>query len=185
MDRLEIDNILNVDVLLTELEFERATSLYGRLRWMAKEDSSLDSIRQHVKRLIQQYEQQHWHNEANITDAQIKESDTAEKIVISENTFIQKRKELIKESLKKTGLSQKDLAKLLGHRPNYMSELINGIRPFSKDDIVVLHRLLSLDFNDLIPTFLKSEVRNHIKSTLEELKNTNIKLSISDFELAE
>ncbi len=71
---------------------------------------------------------------------------------------------------------------LLGHRPNYMSELINGVRPFSRDDIVVIHRLFSIEFNDLIPPFLKNEVTNHIKATLEEIQNSNVKLKMRDLE---
>ena len=171
MDRLEIDNILKIDELKSELEHERASSIHGRLRWMVKEDKSLESVRLHLKNLILQYEKKHWSNEEAITDEQIKESDIAEKIIYSENIFIQKRKELIKKKLKQVGLNQKDLAKILGHRPNYMSELINGVRPFSKDDLVVIHRLFEIDFKELLPPFLKTEIRNHIRTTLGELKN--------------
>ena len=180
MERLEIDNILKLDKLNSELEFERATSIYGKLRWMVKEDNSLEPIRQHLKSLIKQYEGSHWNNETNISDEQIKENDLAEKIVSSESKFIQKRKELIRKELKENAISQQDLAKILGHRPNYMSELMNGVRPFSRDDIIVIHRLFDLDLEDLIPPFLKTEVTNHIKLTLGELKNKKIKLKLKD-----
>jgi len=66
-----------------------------------------------------------------------------------------------------------------------MSELINGIRPFSKNDVVVIHRLFELDFKDLIPPFLRSEIKNHIKTTLRELKNKKVKLRIRDFEISD
>jgi len=182
MERLEIDNILKLDKLNSELEFERATSIYGKLRWMVKEDNSLEPIRQHLKSLIKQYEGSHWNNETNISDEQIKENDLAEKIVSSESKFIQKRKELIRKELKENAISQQDLAKILGHRPNYMSELMNGVRPFSRDDIIVIHRLFDLDLKDLVPPFLKTEVTNHIKLTLGELKNKKIKLKLKDLE---
>ncbi len=182
MDRLEIDNILKIDELNNELEFEQATSIQGKLRWMVKEDRSLEPIRQHLLTLIEKYESKHWENESEITEKQIKESDDAERIINAENVFIQKRKELIKSKLKENEMSQKDLAKLLGHRPNYMSELINGVRPFSRDDIVVIHRLFGIDFNDLIPPFLKKEVTNHIKMTLKEMKNKRIRLKMNDLE---
>jgi len=182
MDRLEIDNILKLNELNNELEFERATAGYGKLRWIAQDDSSLESIRQHLKSLIKQYEKSHWNDESGISDEQITESDIAEKIVSSESIFIQKRKELIRGKLKEFGISQQDLAKILGHRPNYMSELMNGVRPFSRDDIVVLHRLFEIEFNDLVPPFLKTEVTNHIKLTLGELKNKRIKLKFKDLE---
>lgn len=176
MDRLEIDNILKIDELKGELEFEQATSIQGKLRCMEKEDSSLEPIRQHLLELIEKYETKNWGTETEITVEQIKESDLAEKIVNAENVFIQKRKELIKEKLGENDISQKDLGRILGHRPNYMSELINGVRPFSRDDIVVLHRLFDIEFNDLIPPFLKKEVTDHIKITLEGLKNSKVRL---------
>ena len=184
MDRLEIDNILKINNLNDELEFERATSIYGKLRWMVKNDSSLKPVRIHLKTLIKQYEKDNWESDANISDRQIEESDIAEKIVKNENEFIQRRKKLIKNKLNELGLLQQDLATILGHRPNYMSELINGIRPFSRDDIVVIHRLFEIEFNDLIPKYLKTEVTNHIRLTLGKLKNKNTKLRIKDVELA-
>ena len=92
MERLEIDNILKIDELNNELEFEKATSIYGRLRWMVKEDRSLEPVKQHLKLLIRKYEDSHWGKEEKINDEQIKESDFAEKIIHSENEFIQKRK---------------------------------------------------------------------------------------------
>lgn len=184
MDKLEIDNILKLNELNSELEFERATSIYGKLRWMVKDDNSLKPIRQHLKSLITQYEESHWNDESGISDKQIAESDIAEKIVSSESKFIQKRKDKIRGKLKENGISQQDLAKILGHRPNYMSELINGLRPFSRDDIVVLHRLFEIEFKDLVPPFLKAEVTNHIKQTIRALKNKKIKikLKIKDLE---
>ena len=182
MDRLEIDNILKIDELNNELEFERASSIHGRLRWMVKEDSSLEPVRLHLKSLIKKYELKNWDKEDEITDEKIRESDLAEKIVNAENIFVSKRKELIKEKLKENDLTQKDLGKILGHRPNYMSELMNGVRPFSRDDIVVLHRLFDIEFKDLIPPFLKKEITNHIKSTLGELNSSKVKLKLKDFE---
>ena len=183
MDRLEIDNILKIDELNSELEFERATSIFGKLRWMVEDDSSLIPIRQHLMTLIEKYENTQWNNESEITDEQIKESDVAERIVNAENLFVQRRKELIKNKLKENNISQKVLGKILGHRPNYMSELINGVRPFSRDDIVVIHRLFEIEFKELIPPFLKKEVTNHIKITLGELRGKKVKLKIQDLEV--
>ena len=180
MDRLEIDNILRLSELNSELEFERATAIYGKLRWMVDGDSSLDPIRQHLKSLIKQYEKTHWGDETIISNEQITESDIAEKIVNSENEFIQNRKILIRGKLTEMGISQQDLAAILGHRPNYMSELINGVRPFSRDDIVILYRLFGIEFKDLIPPFLKEEVTNHINLTLGGLENKKMRLKIRD-----
>ena len=183
MDRLDIDNILKIDKLNSELEFEKATSIQGKLRWMIKEDNSLKPVREYLILLIEKYEKEHWSVEDEISNLQIIESDTAEKIINAENIFIQKRKELIKSNLKENNISQKDLATILGHRQNYMSELINGIRPFSRDDIVVIHRLFGIGFDNLIPPFLKKEVTNHIKTTLGKLRNKKVRLKIRDLEV--
>ncbi|MEA3497014.1 MAG: helix-turn-helix transcriptional regulator [Bacteroidota bacterium] len=182
MDKLEIDNILKIDELNSELEFENATLIQGKLRWMVKDDSSLEPIRKHLISLIEKYESEHWSNESEISEKQVKESDIAEKIVSTESGFIQKRKEFIKEKLKENEITQKDLAKILGHRPNYMSELMNGVRPLSRDDIVVIHKLFEIEFKDLIPPFLKKEVTNHIKATLGKLRNKKVQLKIKDLE---
>jgi len=182
MDRLEIDNILKIDKLNSELEFERATSIQGKLRWMIKDDNSLTPVRNHLISLIENYENEHWRDETEITNIQISKSDTAERLINAENNFIQKRKELIRNNLTENNISQKDLANILGHRPNYMSELINGVRPFSRDDIVVIHRLFGIEFNNLIPPFLKKEVTNHIKTTLGKLRNKKVRLQINDLE---
>ena len=64
-----------------------------------------------------------------------------------------------------------------------MSELINGLRPFSKEDLVVINRLFKIEFKDLIPAFIKQERASHIRKTLEALPNSKLKLSKKDFDL--
>ncbi len=181
MEHLNIDNILKLKRLKNELELEKAYSIYRRLRWMVKDNPSLLPVKDHLKKLIKNYEDENWSDETKITEAQIAESDLAEKIIEAENEFIAKRKNLIKEKLKEYQLSQKDLAKILGHRPNYMSELMNGLRPFSRDDIVVIHRLFGIDLKYLLPPFIKPEVVQHIKSALKELNNKKTKIRLEDW----
>jgi len=183
MDRLSINNIQKLDVLQSELEYERATSLYLKLRKMEKDDKSYTPIRKHIRKLIVNYEQERWSDESQITDEQVKESDIAESIIQAENVFYQRRKGLIKKELKATGLNQNDLAKILGHGKGYMSELINGLRPFSKEDIVIINRLFKIKLQDLIPTFIKEDKALHIRKTLKSLPKSKIKLTIKDFDL--
>ncbi len=59
---------------------------------------------------------------------------------------------------------------------------VHVISLFSKDDILVIHRLFDIDFKDLIPPFLKNEVTNHIKTALRELKNKKIQTKIKNLE---
>ena len=90
---------------------------------------------------------------------------------------------MIKKGLRNAGLNQNDLAKILGHRKGYMSELINGFRPFSKEDVVVINRLFKIKLEDLIPTFIKQDRASHIKKTLSNMTHSNIRLTKRDFDL--
>lgn len=182
MDKLSIHNIQNIKLLHNELEYEKATSLYLKLRLLVKEDKSYQPIREQLRVLIKKYEKDNWSDEESITDNQINESDFAESLIQAENEFYYKRKVLIKEKLKVCGLNQNDLAKILGHRKGYMSELVNGFRPLSKEDIVVINRLLKIKLDNLIPTFIQQDRAAHIKRTLNSLSKNKIKFS-KDFDL--
>jgi len=183
MDKFSIQNIKKIDSLNNELEFEKASSLFLQLRVIEKEDESYRPIRNHLRDLITDYEKNNWSGEESITDDQIKKSDLAEALVQAENEFYYKRKELIKKKLKQAGLNQNDLAKILGHRKGYMSELINGLRPFSKEDLVVINRLFKIKLEDLIPTFIKQDRASHIKTTLKSISTNKIRLTKKDFDL--
>ncbi|MDA3892139.1 MAG: helix-turn-helix transcriptional regulator [Salinivirgaceae bacterium] len=183
MDRFSIQNIQKLTSLSSELDYEKASSLFLKLRVLEKEDESYKPIRNHLRKMITDYEQNNWSDDNSISDNQIKESDLAEVLVQAENEFVQKRKELIKEKLKVAGLNQNDLAKILGHRKGYMSELINGLRPFSKEDVVVINRLFMINLEDLIPTFIKQDRAFHIKKTLKAMSYSKIRLSKKDFDL--
>ncbi|MDF1572965.1 MAG: helix-turn-helix transcriptional regulator [Bacteroidales bacterium] len=183
MEKFSIQNIQKIQSLKSELEYEKASSLFLRLRVLVQEDKSYEAIRNHLRELIKDYEQGNWSDEDQISNNQIKESELAESLVQAENEFYHKRKELIRKKLKETGLNQDDLAKILGHRKGYMSELINGLRPFSKEDLVVINRLFKIKFEDLIPAFIKQDRATHIKKTLESLSTNNIKLTIQDFDV--
>ncbi len=183
MDRFSIQNIQRLASLTSELDYEQASSLFLKLRVLEKQDESYKPIRNHLRSLIKNYEQNNWTDENSITDNQIKESDLAEALVQAENDFYQKRKKLVKSKLKEAGLTQNDLAKILGHRKGYMSELINGLRPFSKEDLIIINRLFKIKLEYLIPTFIKQDRAFHIKKTLESLSHNRIKLTKKDFDL--
>ena len=183
MDKLTINNILKINELTNEFEYERATSLYLRLRKQEIADSSYSQIRGQLKKLLIEYEQKHWSDESKISESKVKESDLAEILVQAENEFNCNRKELIKSRLRESGLNQNDLAKILGHRKGYMSELINGFRPFSKEDIVIINRLLKIKLEDLVSTFIKQDKAARIKNVLKSIERSKIRLTKEDFDL--
>ena len=80
MDKFSIQNIQRINSLTSELEYEKASSLYLKLRVLVKEDKSYEPIRTHLRGLIKDYEQNKWADEDKITD--IKD------ILISKKTII-------------------------------------------------------------------------------------------------
>ena len=122
--------------------------------------------------------------DSEVSELRIRESDLAELIAEKERRFIQKRKALIKSRLKQAGLNQQHLMILLGHRSKtHMSELMNGIRPYTLNDLIIINRLFKIALSDLVPTTIPQSQRERIKKTIEEIGSPNIKLSAKDFDL--
>tara|TARA_R110002073_G_scaffold334731_2_gene524902 strand:+ start:1083 stop:1442 length:360 start_codon:yes stop_codon:yes gene_type:complete len=105
MEKFSVQNIEKISSLNSELEVEKATNLFLKLRVLAKENESYKVLRKHLSKLIKDYEDKNWSISENITNEQIKESDLAEQIVQAESNFYSKRKEIIREKLKESGLN--------------------------------------------------------------------------------
>ena len=183
--QLDILKLLETGKIQNELDFERALIADRILRVLSKEDSKYKVIRKKLRDIIEVYENKNWSSDSKITDKKIRESDLAESIAEKERQFIQNRKELIRKKLKSLNLSQQELGGILGHRSkSYMSELMNGVSPFSLKDLIVINRLLKIDFTHLVPTFLPQSDRVKIRISIQKLDNPKLKLSKDDFELA-
>lgn len=179
--QLQITKILNKGKIQNELEHERALIAERKLRLLSKENPEYVKIRKELRRIIEIYETENWSNSTKISDEKLKESEIAELIAEEERIFIQNRKSLIKSKLKELNLKQQELGELLGHSSkSYMSELMNGLNPFSMKDLIVIHRILKIDLTLLIPTFLSHSDRIKLKNSLEKLNNPKLKLSKSD-----
>ncbi len=181
MQKFELNNILKIKEISNEIELEKATSIFLILRKSKGDFPDYPGIMQHLQKLILEYEQEHWTDEKKITDEQIDGSDLAEAMQRAENEFNYKRKELIRSKLRGSGLNQNDLARILGHRKGYMSELMNGLRPFSKEDLVIINKLLNIDYTDLVPPFIKQEKANRIIKILNDIPKSKLKLNAEDF----
>lgn len=183
--QLDISKLLEIGNIQNELDFERALIADRKLRVLSKEDSKYKVIRKKLRDLIEDYENRNWSNSSKITDKKIRESDLAELIAEKERQFIQNRKESIRKKLKYLNLTQQELGMILGHRSkSYMSELMNGVSPFSLKDLVVLNRLLKIDLTDLVPTFLPQLDQIKITTSIQKLDNPKLKLSMDDFVFA-
>ncbi len=182
--QFNIGEVFEVGKIQNELELERALIADRKLHVLAKENPKFKAVRKKLRNLIAAYENGDWGSRSRISEKKIKESDLAENIAEQERLFIEKRKGLIRSKLKNLGLSQQDFGVILGHRSkSYMSELMNGISPFSLKDLIVINRLLKIDLTDLIPTFLPHTERVKIKATIQKLENPKLKLGNGDFAL--
>lgn len=176
--QFDIDKLLEKGVIDSELELEQAFSVDKKLRLLSKKDASFIIKRKKLRALIENYEKQNWSVVSNITDNTIRESDIAEEITEKERLFIARRKEVIRKKLKDFNLNQQELGLILGHSSkSYMSELMNGICPFSMRDLVIIHRILEIELKDLIPTTIPHQDRIQIKASIIKLKNTKVRLS--------
>ncbi|AUC77807.1 helix-turn-helix domain-containing protein [Olleya sp. Bg11-27] len=183
--QFDISELIENGKILNELDFERAMIADRKLRVLSKENPKFKSVRKKLRDLIEQYENQNWSAESNISDKKLRESDVAELIAEKERLFIQRRKELIRKKLKNLNLTQQDFGKVLGHQSkSYISELINGVSPFSLKDLIVINRILKINLTDLVPTFLPQSDRVKIRATIKKLDNPKLKLSKDDLAIA-
>ncbi len=182
--QFDIQRLIKKGEIKNELELERALITDRKLRVLSKKDPEFKKVRGRLRELIEKYENKNWSENANVSKRKILESDIAELIAENERLFIQKRKDLIRKKLKNIGITQQDFGVLLGHKSkSYISELMNGISPFSLRDLIVINRLLKIELTDLIPTFLPQDERVKIMSSIKKIDNPNLKLSKEDFEL--
>lgn len=171
--QLDIKNVLRRGFISDEIEFERVLILYRKLRLVKENRSELAESYKQLRVLIQNYEEEHWNNETEITEDRINESDTAEFLAEQERLFLQQRKELIKTKLKAFDLNQQDLGVLLGHTKSYISELMNGIHPFSNKDLIIIHRIFGIKLEALIPTMIPPMEQNRLKDSLAKINKPN------------
>ena len=180
-DIINIKDVANIENLENEYDLEKASLLERKLRLMIDDNPDLKPIRQKLRDLIQKYEEKEWSDFENITDSKVEESDKAEQIVDFERKFIQKRKESIKKKLKEFDMTQQDLGVILGHPKSYMSELINGVSQFTLKDLVIIHRILGINLNTLIPTYLQSETREKVRESIRKLNKPKLGLRKKEF----
>lgn len=175
-DILDIKDIERIEKLENEYDLQKASLLERKLRLMIKENPDLKPIRNRLRNLINDYENNEWSDFENIPDSKIEESDKAEEVIDSEQRFIKKRKEAIRKKLKEFDMTQQDLGVILEHPKSYMSELINGVSQFTLKDLVIIHRVLGINLKTLVPTYLQSETRDKVRESIIKLNKPKLGL---------
>lgn len=182
--QFDIEKVIRKGEIQNELEFERAMIVDRKLKLMVEENPKLKLKWKELGQIIKKYEKENWSNISNISSNQMAESDRAEFISEQERVFMQTRKLLIRTKLKSLNLTQQEFGKILGHQnKSYMSELMNGICPFSLKDLLIISKLLRINLSKLIPNILPYKDRQKIKLTIEKLDNPKVKLESTEFVL--
>ena len=175
--QFDIETLLTAGVISDELNYERAMIADRQLRLLAKEDVHYKAKRKALRTLIEKYERKHWSDEQALDESKLVISGNAVKHAEVERVFIQKRKEEIRKKLKSLQLTQNDLGILLGHKSKtHLSELMNGLATFTLRDLVIIHRLLDIPLNKLIPVSLSHADQTRINANVIQLKKSNLKL---------
>jgi transcriptional regulator with XRE-family HTH domain len=178
----DIDDLLKRGRIESELELEKSLQADRQLRLLVKENPSLKKKRLNLRELISSYEAENWSLSSKISKSQIEESDEAELLAEAERSFNQKRKQLIKSKLKKLNLTQQEFGQILGHSSkSYISELMNGVSPFSLKDLIVISKLLKIDLNELVFTEISFVERRKIERIIKKLDNSKLKLDTKEF----
>ena len=168
----DLNEYLKKGFLKNELELERALILDRSLKLLSKDSPKFAEQRKQLREIIKQYESKKWSKESVISDDQLKESDLAEITAEVEIVFLLKRKSVIKSKLAFHQLNQQDLGFILGHSKSYISELMGGLSPFSMKDIVIIHKLFDIPFEQLIPSIIQPIDQQKIKISLLKLNKS-------------
>lgn len=177
----DIEVILKKGRLSNELDYERALVAERKLRLLAKEDAQFTTLRQQLRELLESYERSEWADADYINDRQLIQSEKAEFIADQERQFMETRKLTIRNRLKQLELTQENLGSILGHKSKtHMSELMNGIKPFTLKDLIIIHRLLKIEMSVLVPVFLSDADQKRIKFAVEQLDKPKVKLAAED-----
>lgn len=181
---LDIEKLINEGLISNELDYERALVAERKLRLLAKESIHFKNLRSKLRDLIEKYENSEWINVDQIDDNKIIESDKYERIAELERIFIENRKLSIRKKLKELDLTQENLAAILGHKSKtHMSELINGIKPFTLKDLVIINRVLKIEIGLLIPVFLSKTDQIRLNEVAKILNKPKVKLNVEDLVL--
>lgn len=171
--KFDFQKVLKKGELEDQQEYEIAKIAAQKIGQLAEQDAELKPIHQKLQEFIQAFEAKH--QQAEVPQKYPAPPKTEEE---GEEPFIQKRKTLIRKQLQKHGLNQQEFGLLLGHgSKSYISELMNGVVPFSLKDLVIIHRLFGIKLADLVPTTLSSEEELQVLAVAKQLGKTKLKFN--------
>ena len=176
--QFDIDTVVEKGIIQNELDYDRALIADRKLRLLAKDNPYFKSLRKKLRSIIEIYESLEWKDVEKIDQHKLIESEKAERAAEEERKFLETRKNAIRARLKEFDLTQENLALLLGHKSKtYMSELMNGIKPFTLRDLTIISWVLKIEIKLLVPVFLSNEDQIKVKEAAIQLANPKLKIS--------
>ncbi len=180
----DIEQIIEKGIITNELDYDRTLIADRKLRLLVKENPHFKILRIKLRDIIEKYENSEWGDIDNVDDNKLIASKKSEHIAEPERLFIENRKQAIRKKLKAFDLTQENLASILGHKSKtHMSELMNGIKPFTLKDLIIINRLLKIEIALLIPVFLSEEDQAKVKEAVIKLDKPKVKLTSDDLAL--
>ncbi|MBP1617695.1 MAG: hypothetical protein H6Q14_1522 [Bacteroidetes bacterium] len=174
----DIEEIVEKGVITNELDYDRALIADRKLRLLGKENLHFKHLRIRLRDLIEKYENNEWSDVDKINDSKLEESEKSEYIAEQERLFLENRKQTIRRKLKQLDLTQENLGLILSHTSKtHMSELMNGIKPFTLKDLIIINKLLKIEIAELIPAFLSKEDEIKVKQAVAKLDKPKVKLT--------
>lgn len=180
----DIETIVESGLISNELDYDRALIADRKLRLLAKDNLHFKNLRIKLRDIIEKYENANWNDIDKIDNDQLIESEKSEQIAELERLFIENRKQIIRKKIKELDLTQENLGTILGHKSKtHMSELMNGIKPFTLKDLIIINRLLKIEIALLIPVFLSKEDQTKVKRAVIKLNKPKVRLTSDDLVL--
>ncbi len=174
----DIENLVEKGIITNDLDYERALIADRKLRLLAKDNLHFKTLRTKLRDIIEKYENEEWNDIDKVDNKKLADNKKFEQIAELERLFIENRKQAIKKTLKEFDLTQENLASILGHKSKtHMSELMNGIKPFTLKDLIIINQVLNVELGLLIPVFLSGEDQIKVKEALLKLGKPKVKLT--------
>ncbi len=174
----DIEEIVEKGIITNELDYDRALIADRNLRLLGKENLHFKNLRIKLRDLIEKYETNEWSDVDKVNESKLEESEKSEYIAEQERLFLENRKQAIRRKLKQLDLTQENLGLILSHASKtHMSELMNGIKPFTLRDLIIINKLLKIEIAELIPAFLSKEDEIKVKEAVTKLDKPKVKFT--------
>jgi hypothetical protein len=176
-----IESLVLKGRITSDFEYEKALTADRKLKLCLNENPQYKTLRYKLRDIIDNYESAKWSEVDKIDDDNPFENDETEYIEEQERLFLENRKKAIEKKIIECNVTLEDLASILGRKSkSYMLELMNGIKPFSLRDLIIINRVFNIQMDLLIPRFLSKHDEAEVEEAVKKLDNPKVKVSFDE-----